>query len=113
MPHILPRILPWALTLLCITLGCLAASAGQIEELKSLDLEVPSSAQLFSGPDAGAINNNCLACHSADHVLNQPSLPRKTWEEIVNKMIGAYKALISSKDATAIIDYLSRTKGTS
>jgi hypothetical protein len=107
----MPRILPWAMTSLCVMLGCVAAPAAQLEELKSLDLQVPSSDQLFSGPGADAVNNNCLACHSADHILNQPSLPRKTWEEVVNKMVDAYKAPISSKDAAAIVDYLSRTKG--
>jgi mono/diheme cytochrome c family protein len=60
---------------------------------------------------ADAVNNNCLACHSADHVLNQPSLPKEAWEDVVNKMISAYKAPITSKDAAEIVEYLTRTKG--
>jgi cytochrome c553 len=101
-----------ATVVLSVAMTSLAVSAAPLEELKSLDLQIPTSDQLFPGPGADAINNNCLACHSADHVLNQPLLPRQSWEEIVNKMIDAYKAPISAKDAAAIVDYLSRTKGT-
>jgi cytochrome c553 len=109
----MPRNLLWSAVTLCVTLGCLSALAAQLDELKSVDLQVPSSDQLFPGPGADAINNNCLACHSADHVLNQPSLPRDKWEEVVHKMIDAYKAPISPKDAAAIVDYLVRVKGAS
>jgi cytochrome c553 len=105
------RILLSTVVVLSVAMSSLAVPAAPLEELKSLDLQIPTSDQLFPGPGADAINNNCLACHSADHVLNQPSLPRQGWEEIVNKMIDSYKAPISSKDAAAIVDYLSRTKG--
>jgi hypothetical protein len=87
--------------------------AATITTLKSLKLDVPISDAMFPGPGSDAINNNCLACHSADHVLNQPSLPREAWQEVVNKMITAYKAPISPDDAKAIVDYLARTKGVS
>jgi cytochrome c5 len=87
--------------------------AATITTLKSLKLDVPTSDAMFPGPGSDAINNNCLACHSADHVLNQPSLSREAWQEVVNKMITAYKAPVSPDDAKAIVDYLARTKGTS
>jgi cytochrome c5 len=88
--------------------------AATITTLKSPKLDVPTSDAMFpAGPGSDAINNNCLACHSADHVLNQPSLSREAWQEIVNKMITAYKAPVSADDAKAIVDYLARTKGTS
>jgi hypothetical protein len=61
---------------------------------------------------ADAINNNCLACHSADMVLNQPALPRTTWEAEVHKMIKAYGAPVDDADVPAIVDYLASTKGT-
>jgi len=104
------RILLSIVVVLSVAMSLLVAPAAPLEELKSLDLQVPTSDQLLPDPGADAINNNCLACHSADHILNQPSLPRQSWEEVVNKMIDAYKAPISSKDAVAIVDYLSRTK---
>jgi cytochrome c553 len=85
-----------------------------ITTLKPLKLDVPTNDTMFSaGPGSNEINNNCLACHSADHVLNQPSLSRLAWQEVVDKMITAYKAPISPDDARAIVDYLVRTKGAS
>lgn len=85
-----------------------------ITTLKSLKLDVPTSDAMFPpGPGSDAINNNCLACHSADHVLNQPSLSREAWREVVDKMITAYKAPIGADDAKAIVDYLVRIKGAS
>jgi hypothetical protein len=88
--------------------------AATITKLKSLKLDVPTSDTMFpTGPGSDAINNNCLACHSADHVLNQPSLSMEAWQEVVNKMITAYKAPVSPDDAKAIVDYLARTKGAS
>jgi hypothetical protein len=86
--------------------------AATITTLKSPKVDVPTSDTMFpAGPGSDAINNNCLACHSADHVLNQPSLSREAWQEVVNKMVTAYKAPVSPDDATAIVDYLARTKG--
>jgi len=46
-------------------------------------------------------------------VLNQPSLSREAWQEVVDKMIRAYKAPVGPDDAKAIVDYLVRTKGAS
>ncbi|MGO9546038.1 MAG: c-type cytochrome [Rhodomicrobium sp.] len=90
----------------------LPAHAGKITELHSLKLDVPSTRMTFpEGPEADAANNNCIACHSADHVMNQPSLPKEAWEEVVHKMIEAYKAPISPDDAEAIAGYLTRIKG--
>jgi mono/diheme cytochrome c family protein len=89
-----------------------AGQAAPLDQLNSLKLEVPTSdALLTGGKGADVVNNNCLACHSADHLLNQPSLSKTTWEEIVNKMIQAYKAPISPADAAAVVDYLTRAKG--
>ena len=88
--------------------------AATITTLKSLKLDVPTSDTMFpAGPGSDQINNNCVACHSADHVLNQPSLSRGAWQEVVNKMITAYKAPVSPDDAKAIVDYLARIKGAS
>jgi hypothetical protein len=70
-----------------------------------------SSVMLPDGPGADATNGNCLACHSADHILNQPSMSRAAWQEIVEKMINAYKAPIAPQDVAPIVDYLVRTKG--
>jgi hypothetical protein len=106
------RALLSSMTILCAVILAIACRAAPLDQLKSLNLDVPSSDMLLPGPGADAINNNCLACHSADHILYQPSLSRKAWEEVVQKMITAYKAPISPQDAAEIVDYLVRTKGT-
>ncbi|WP_020174801.1 c-type cytochrome [Methyloferula stellata] len=90
----------------------LAGSAKPITDLKSFKLDMPIPDQMFpEGPGADAINANCLVCHSEDHVMNQPSLTKEGWTEVVEKMIKAYKAPISEADASAIVDYLVRIKG--
>jgi hypothetical protein len=86
--------------------------AATITTLKSLKLDVPTSDAMFpAGPGSDAINNNCLACHSTEMVLNQPALPKATWEAEVHKMINVYKAPIEDADVPAIVDYLVSTKG--
>jgi hypothetical protein len=100
------------LTLSVTFLLPLVGSAKPITDLKSLKLDVPAPDQMFpDGPGADAINANCLVCHSEDHVMNQPSLTKEGWEEVVEKMIKAYKAPISEEDASTIVDYLVRIKG--
>src|ERR1700722_12807617 len=79
--------------------------------LQSVKVDLPESNRMFTGPGADAINNNCLACHSAGMVLNQPALAKAAWQAEVNKMIQFYKAPVAAADATAIVDYLARTKG--
>jgi hypothetical protein len=80
--------------------------------ITSTTVELPAGDALFpGGPEADAINNNCLACHSADMVLNQPALPRSTWESEVHKMIKVYGAPVEDSDVPAIVDYLAKVKG--
>jgi len=80
--------------------------------LKSVSVDLPPGDDMFpDGPGADAINNNCLACHSADMVLNQPALPMTQWHAEVDKMRTAYKAPIDPKDVDAILEYLVSVKG--
>jgi hypothetical protein len=44
-------------------------------------------------------------------VLNQPPLPKATWEAEVRKMISAYKAPVDDADVAPIVAYLAKTKG--
>jgi hypothetical protein len=101
-----------AAVVLCAILPSLPGQAGPLDELKTLKLQVPTSNMMLpAGKGADVTNNDCLVCHSADHLLNQPALPKQTWEEVVNKMINAYKAPINPEDTGAIVDYLTRTIG--
>ena len=79
--------------------------------LKSVSVDLPDPGRMFDGKDADAINNNCLACHSAGMVLNQPNLSREAWAAEVNKMIHTYHAPVEASDVDAIVSYLSRIKG--
>jgi hypothetical protein len=80
-------------------------------ELKSVKVDLPDSDKMFEGPGSDAINNNCLACHSAGMVLNQPALSKQAWTAEVNKMINNYKAPVAPEDVGAIVDYLANVKG--
>ena len=64
----------------CLSAGLLASipvQAQQLPPIKSTTVDLPSGDSLFlGGTAADAINNNCLACHSADMVLSQPPLPK-------------------------------------
>jgi hypothetical protein len=90
----------------------LAARAAPPSQLNPLKVELPDSGKMFpDGPHSDAINNNCLACHSADMVLNQPALSQQAWRAEVNKMITAYKAPVAPEDVGAIVEYLTSLKG--
>jgi hypothetical protein len=81
-------------------------------EPKSVKVDLPDSDKMFpDGPGSEAINNNCLACHSAGMVLNQPALSKESWTAEVNKMIHAYKAPVAPEDVGAIVEYLAGLKG--
>jgi len=103
----------FSLALLAVAiLAPLTGGAAPSLTLKSVTVDLPDPGRTFPDPGAEAINNNCLACHSAGMVLNQPALPRSTWQAEVDKMIRVYKAPVSADDAAAIVDYLAKTKGT-
>jgi hypothetical protein len=92
-------------------LPCCAQAEGKLS-LRSVSVDLPPGDRMFpDGPGADAINNNCLACHSAGMVLNQPALPKAEWEVEVDKMRVAYKAPIDAKDVDAILNYLINIKG--
>jgi hypothetical protein len=100
-----------AVIVLCALSTPLTARAASPIELKSVKIDLPDSDRMFQGAGADAINNNCLACHSAEMVLNQPDLSRQAWTAEVDKMINAYKAPVAPEDVGAIVDYLARVKG--
>ena len=81
-------------------------------ELKPVKIDLPDSDKMFpDSPGSDAINNNCLACHSADMVLNQPALSKQAWAAEVTKMINAYKAPVAPEDVGPIVEYLAGLKG--
>jgi hypothetical protein len=75
--------------------------------LHSVSVALPNGEHTFpGGAEADAINNNCLACHSAGMVLTQPAASRSVWQGEVDKMRNFYKAPVAAADVPAIVDYL-------
>jgi hypothetical protein len=57
------------------------------------------------------VRNNCLGCHSAGMILNQPTMPKAAWEAEVTKMRTVYKAPVDEKAVPAIVEYVTAVKG--
>ena len=85
--------------------------------LTSETVILPGSSQVFpnnpGGPSAMQTNANCLTCHSAGMVLNQPNFPKATWQAIVKQMIVQFQAPVAASDVQQIVDYLTSIKGKS
>ena len=104
--------LPVVVLLIVVSMSPVVCAASPFE-LKSVKIDLPDSDRMFpAGPGSDAVNNNCLACHSADMVLNQPSLSKQAWTMEVNKMINSYKAPVAPEDVGPIVEYLTALKGT-
>jgi cytochrome c553 len=100
------RTLAQIAVLAVIALVPVCAQAEEKLTLKSVSVDLPTGDRMFEGPGADAANNNCLACHSAGMVLNQPAMSKAQWRTEVEKMRTAYKAPIDSNDVDSIADYL-------
>jgi len=102
------------LPLMFIAVSALSALAAHAEDrllLKSVNVDLPVGDRMFEGPGSDVANNNCLACHSADMVLNQPAMSRNAWTAEVKKMINNYKAPVAPEDVGTIVEYLVALKG--
>jgi hypothetical protein len=105
------NLLPMIILLSVTATPSIAVGAKPIE-LKTTQFDLPDGDRMFpNGQGADAINNNCLACHSASMVLNQPAMSREAWTSEVKKMINNYKAPIAPEDVGPIVDYLVALKG--
>jgi hypothetical protein len=76
---------------------------------KRVAIELPDAEGLLPeryGVSSEAVNNNCLACHSAAMITAQPRLSRVQWGETIAKMRTVYAAPIDPADDKAILDWL-------
>ena len=72
--------------------------------LTSSTLSLPEEkAALPEGAAGELITNNCSACHSAEMILNQPSLGPEKWKAVIEKMRGTYHAQIAPADDAALV----------
>jgi hypothetical protein len=93
---------------LALALAALALIAAA-PPTKRLAVELPNAEGLLPeryGVSSEAVNNNCLACHSAAMITAQPRLSRVQWGETIAKMRTVYAAPIDPADDKAILDWL-------
>lgn len=99
-----------AAAVIAIAAAPAAVSAAPLT-LTSVSVELPMGDRAFpEGKGAEAVTNNCLACHSAGMVLNQPKLTQTAWAGVVAKMINVYKAPVDPADVDTIVAYLTAMK---
>jgi mono/diheme cytochrome c family protein len=107
----------WAVFVAAVLLAAIATrppawAADGPSGFRSVDVDLPFGDLAFPpGPGADAVTGNCLACHSAEMILNQPPLSRAAWQVEVDKMRAAYAAPVDDEDARSIVDYLAHIKG--
>jgi mono/diheme cytochrome c family protein len=77
----------------------------EVKPVREIDLEYHSP-DLPPGPGQDVFATQCVICHSARYVLNQPTLPRKTWTAEVHKMVKGYGAPIAPEQEKEIVNYL-------
>jgi hypothetical protein len=93
---------------LALALAALALIAAA-PPTKRLAVELPNAEGLLPeryGVSSEAVNNNCLACHSAAMITAQPRLSRVQWGETIAKMRTVYAAPIDPAEDKAILDWL-------
>jgi hypothetical protein len=93
---------------LALALAALALIAAA-PPTKRLAVDLPDAEGLLPeryGVSSEAVNNNCLACHSAAMITAQPRLSRVQWGETIAKMRTVYAAPIDPADDKAILDWL-------
>jgi sulfite dehydrogenase (cytochrome) subunit B len=91
----------------------LLAAAPAFAVVKTITLP-PDGTQLKASalPGYQKAQANCVACHSAEYMLYQPSnAPRGYWDTMVKRMKAVFKAPIADEDMPVIVDYLVKTYG--
>lgn len=82
----------------------------------ALEITLPEETASFRAyplPGSKLVRQHCLACHSADYVVSQPSdSTREYWERTVVKMRTAFGAPIPDGDIPPMVDYLVKNYGT-
>ena len=77
----------------------------EVKPVKEIDLDYHAP-DLPPGPGQDVFATQCVICHSARYVLNQPAFPRKTWTAEVHKMVKGYGAPIVPEQEREIVNYL-------
>lgn len=78
-----------------------------VTNLKDYDADLPEA------PGSKVYYANCVICHSASYVQNQPALTEKAWLGIVTKMQKTFGAPVADSSIEPIVKYLVAIKGKS
>jgi cytochrome c5 len=93
-------------TLAAVVIAALSASpapAGQ----KSVSITLPGQNTVFRpAPGVEVARADCLTCHSAEYVVQQPALSKAQWTAELTKMRVAYGATIPDADVETLVAYL-------
>jgi mono/diheme cytochrome c family protein len=113
------------------TAGCNRRSSGAMRDGKMAGMTPPHLSLLAShpsspvhsislphdgafappGPGRQAFVTACVMCHSPRYITSRPPFSRAAWKGLVQKMIDAYRAHITTTQAAEIVDYLAATSG--
>ena len=94
-----------------IIFGSLIVATSLFAQVKGA-IEVPYIPyEIKMGKGFDTVQANCLMCHSFGYIINQGPQSREFWREKVEKMIKAFGAPITQKDAKIIEDYLFKHYG--
>jgi len=94
-----------------IIFGSLIVASSLFAQVKG-DIEVPYIPyEIKMGKGFDTVQANCLMCHSFGYIINQGPQSREFWREKIDKMIKAFGAPITKKDAKIIENYLFKHYG--
>src|SRR5437870_443844 len=94
-----------------LSVGALIASTSATY---ALDITLPvetASYKPSNQPGYRLVQQNCLACHSAQYVQYQPTSSRRYWDATVKKMKKVFGAPFADEDIGPMVDYLVKTYG--
>jgi cytochrome c5 len=89
-------------------LAIAVASAGAAPVAQGpVAISLPAQGTAFRpAPGVDVARKDCLVCHSAEYVTQQPALSKAAWTAEVTKMRVAYGASIPDADTDTLVAYL-------
>lgn len=84
-----------------VSLGGPAPAAQSVVTIKL----PPQNIAFREAPGVELARKDCLACHSAEYVTQQPALSKTGWTNEIVKMRTAYGAPIPEADTEALVAY--------
>jgi len=87
-------------------------ATGPVRGWAKVAVDLPTSETSFpAGKGADIANAQCLICHSAGMVLEQPTLTRDEWAGEINKMRNSFGAPLPANQVEVLAEYLRGIQG--